>query len=178
MFNQSITVINKSGKVVSTSKHLVSVWKEAKAAYQARKAELKGTRNPGHHEKDARKALQNLSISDENLPKSSESYTKDHIRRSRTTSRRKSLHPPLERGYTDSAYVNEAGFAHQPQRASLELAHPDLIRRSTDPPRPNSAGSYDEHLAYGELPPPLPLRPVNTEVELRGKMSKLNQLLD
>src|ERR1700760_132532 len=170
MFNQSITVINKSGKVVSTSKHLVSVWKEAKAAYQARKAEIKSSRHPGQPEKEARRALQNLSISDENLPNRTEQYTKDHIRRSRTTSRRKSIHPPLERGYTDSAYVNEAGYAHQPRRASVELVQQELVRRNTDPPRPNSAGSYDEHLAYGELPPPLPLRPVNTEVELRGKM--------
>jgi len=34
---ETITVINKSGKVVSSSKHIVNVFKEAKAAYRERR---------------------------------------------------------------------------------------------------------------------------------------------
>jgi hypothetical protein len=178
MINQSITVINKSGKVVSTSKHLVSVWKEAKAAYQSRKAEIKASRHAEHRERDTRRAIENLSLSEEHQPNRTEHYTKDHIKRSRTTSRRKSIQPPLERGHTDPTHLNGAVYAHQTRRRSLDDPHPGIVRHSTEPLRPNSAGSYDEHLAYGEMPPPLPLRPVDNEIELRGKMSKLNQLLD
>jgi hypothetical protein len=179
MINQSITVINKSGKIVSTSKHLVSVWKEAKAAYQSRKAEIKASREADFRERDTRRALQNVSLSDEHLPQPNNSPSKHHVQRSKTTSRRRSLAPPpMERGYTDSAYANDAVYSHPNEPPEFEAPDRNLIRRSTDPPRPNSAGSYDEHLAYGELPPPLPLRKMDTEVELKGKMSKLNQLLD
>ncbi|KAK2625968.1 hypothetical protein QTJ16_004230 [Diplocarpon rosae] len=38
---ETVTVINKSGKVISTGKHLVNIFKDAKQAYQFKKAELK-----------------------------------------------------------------------------------------------------------------------------------------
>ncbi|RDW75286.1 hypothetical protein BP6252_06428 [Coleophoma cylindrospora] len=38
---ESITIINKSGKVVSTGKHLVNIFKDARDAYQEKKAELR-----------------------------------------------------------------------------------------------------------------------------------------
>ncbi|KAF7950147.1 hypothetical protein EAE96_007442 [Botrytis aclada] len=38
---ETVTIINKSGKVVSTGKQLVNIFKDAKAAYQEKKAQLK-----------------------------------------------------------------------------------------------------------------------------------------
>ncbi|QSZ36189.1 hypothetical protein DSL72_007314 [Monilinia vaccinii-corymbosi] len=38
---ETVTIINKSGKVVSTGKQLVNIFKDAKAAYQAKKAQLR-----------------------------------------------------------------------------------------------------------------------------------------
>ncbi|KAI6713606.1 hypothetical protein JHW43_003849 [Diplocarpon mali] len=38
---ETVTVLNKSGKVISTGKHLVNIFKDAKQAYQFKKAELK-----------------------------------------------------------------------------------------------------------------------------------------
>ncbi|ROV87847.1 hypothetical protein VSDG_09563 [Cytospora chrysosperma] len=41
---ETVTIINKSGKVISNGKHIVNVFKEAKAAYQDKKAALKAER--------------------------------------------------------------------------------------------------------------------------------------
>ncbi|KAF7858914.1 hypothetical protein EAF04_008955 [Stromatinia cepivora] len=38
---ETVTIINKSGKVVSTGKQLVNIFKDAKAAYQEKKAQLR-----------------------------------------------------------------------------------------------------------------------------------------
>ncbi|POR33386.1 Uncharacterized protein TPAR_06414 [Tolypocladium paradoxum] len=42
---QTITVVNNSGKIISTGKQLLSIFKEAKGAYQDKKAELKSQRS-------------------------------------------------------------------------------------------------------------------------------------
>jgi hypothetical protein len=72
-----------------------------------------------------------------------------------------------------------------------EVHHRELVRRHTDgeglasPSRhqrrhsvPSSRDSIDMDLAYGELPPPLPVRHHTEEVEVREKMTKLNMLLE
>ncbi|ROV95513.1 hypothetical protein VPNG_08935 [Cytospora leucostoma] len=41
---ETVTIINKSGKVISNGRHIVSIFKEAKAAYQDRKAAIKAER--------------------------------------------------------------------------------------------------------------------------------------
>lgn len=48
---QTVTVVNKSGKVVKTSKHLANVFKEAKSAYLEKKAELTAKRDDGLSQK-------------------------------------------------------------------------------------------------------------------------------
>jgi len=181
MINQSITIINKSGKVVSTGKHLTSVWKEARAAYKHRKAEFKALREAELYERQARAALQNISLSDEQLPIHQDHHSSRHYEQQPMyTARHESTGypPPLDRGYSDSAYINDGFHQHHNQPPVFEAPERQLLRRNTEPPRPSSADSYDEHLAYGDLPPPLPLRNSDTELELRGKMSKLNGLLE
>lgn len=42
---QTITVVNNSGKIISTGKQLLSVFKEAKGAYQDKKAQLKSEKS-------------------------------------------------------------------------------------------------------------------------------------
>jgi hypothetical protein len=167
MINQSVTIINKSGKIVGTSKHLVSVWKEARAAYKSRKAEIKASRRPQDPPPPPQRALEALSLSDGDHPQ-----RRDGPRRSKTQSKRtggrrteRGRAPALDRNLTDGAvYVHPAD------------ARGEVTRRSTAPGRPRSS-SYDEHLAYGDLPPP-PERAGEREEELRGKMGRLNQLLD
>lgn len=137
---QTVTVFNKSGKVVSTvsqephpdlgpypyrthtftltdapqSKQLVNVWKEAKAAYRERKAETAVTRDIEHQEKHARKALKNIQLEDDNASRAS-----SRASRSRRDPHRAKSHrdrPPFERGYTDSVYENEHAYDHHEKR--------------------------------------------------------------
>ncbi|TID20772.1 hypothetical protein E6O75_ATG05536 [Venturia nashicola] len=111
---KTVTVFNNSGKVVSTSKQLVNVFKEAKAAYRERKAEIAVTRDFQYQEKLARKALKNIQLEDDNASRPS-----SRASRSRRDPRRAKSHrdrPPLERGYTDSVYENDHAYDHHEAR--------------------------------------------------------------
>lgn len=189
------------------SKQLVNVWKEAKAAYRERKAEIHVTRNIQQEEKHARKALKHVQIDDgDNASRAS-----SRASRSRRDPQRTKGHkdrPPLERGYTDSFYANDRHRGSQTGSVKgrhtsnhikfeqgLAHAHPrghELIRRHTDGEfleagneserrhsyAHSARSSIDMDLAYGELPPPLPARNHNEEVVMREKMSKITLLLD
>jgi hypothetical protein len=210
MLGNSITVINKSGKVVSNSKHLNGVWKEAKAAYQSRKAEIKANRDTEYNEQRARHNLKHLSLSDEHLHRkvssragSSRSVARSKNGHRRTASGQHDHHDhhehrqhrehrdhnehssrrrpdPLQRGYTESAFGNETIYSHPDIPPEFESHNREMmIRRKTAPSNPRrSAASFDEHLAYGTLPPHLDLKPEDTEVELKGKMTVLNKILE
>jgi hypothetical protein len=224
-FAQTITVVNKSGKVVSTvshlplhaaspftnessqSKQLVNVWKEAKAAYRERKAEIAATRDADFEQKRARKALKHVRLDDDNVSRTSSRASRSKPHRSKSHRHRE--HPPMERGYTDSFYANDnvnidetrqrtaRNRAHLEQDLAggvPEAHHRELVRRHTDgdglgsPTNhqrrhslPTSHDSIDMDLAYGELnefPPPLPARVRTDELEVREKMTKLNVLLE
>jgi hypothetical protein len=178
---QTVTVINKSGKVVSTGKHVVNVFKEAKSAYRERKAEIKAVRDIELEQKRAQKALDKLNIQDNHNPLQSSPSTTHHNR------------PPLDRGYSDGFYTNHRlPYPTSRRKSSLrEESSPDgerLIRRHTTDltknmqplakSHPALETDIDMDLAYGDLPPPLPERPRSNEIELREKMSTLQQLLD
>lgn len=187
------------------SKQLVNVFKEAKAAYRERKAEIAVTRDIEHQEKHARKALKNIQLDDDNASRASSRSRRDPHR---AKSRRE--RPPFERGYTDSVYENEHAYDHREKRRDshngsvrsrhtsnhIQFEHAprgqELIRRHTDGEfleggkesgrrhsyAHSARSSIDMDLAYGELPPPLPARNQNEEVIMREKMSKITMLLD
>jgi len=187
---QTITVVNTSGRVVKTSKHLFNVFKEAKSAYRERKAEIRADRQAELDEKRARKALAAIGLNDDARSRASSRRSSKSQRRpepGRSKSHRHSK-PPMGRGYTDSVYANEEGRTHGPSGLRYER---DLFQDShrREITRRHSEGSpivrrsrSDEHidmdLAYGELPPPLPQRTMDDAGELREKMSKLTVLLD
>ncbi|KAI8931814.1 hypothetical protein NX059_011451 [Plenodomus lindquistii] len=182
---ETITVINKSGKVVSNSKHIVNVFKEAKAAYRERKAELQAERDAAVREKKAAKGVEALRIQDDD--------TRSHY--SKASHRSKSSRKPrpgLERGYTDSFYANDnprqspRGSTHrfeQDLAGDGRDAHmKELTRRNTDmhvqrTTRSKSDAFVDMDLAYGDIPPPLP-SPKYDDGELKEKASKITFLLD
>ncbi|THZ69616.1 hypothetical protein D6C88_07778 [Aureobasidium pullulans] len=189
---QTVTVVNKSGKVVSTGKHVVNVFKEAKSAYRERKAEIKAVRDAEIEQKRVQKTLEKFTLEDDHASQSS--------RRSHKSSKDKRSHqdrPLVERGYSDSFYANDRmQNPRSRQQSGLrnefdpdgERQHNELVRRHTtdmgkEIRRPTTSRSASEadvdmDLAYGELPPPLPERPHGNEIELREKMTKLQQLLD
>jgi hypothetical protein len=219
---QTITVVNKSGKVVSTvslptptarhfptdhsiqSKQLVNVWKEAKAAYRERKAEIAATRDADFDEKRARKALKHVHLDDDSISRTSSKASRSKPHRSK--SHRHGDRPPVDRGYTDSFYANDnvniderrrrssshrTRSHHEQELGGIPEAHnKELIRRHTDGENlgtvrhqrrhsvPSSRDSIDMDLAYGDLPPPLPARHHSEEIEVREKMTKLNILLE
>ncbi|KAK3647445.1 hypothetical protein LTR22_013738 [Elasticomyces elasticus] len=203
---QTITIVNKSGKVVKTSKHLVNVWNEAKSAYNERKAEIKALRRDEADSKDrdrkARSRMAALTIEDDVESRSS---SRRGSRSKRIdgpeTSKPRTERPIVERGYTDSFYANDTQVARRSPRpsplrhdshGSFRTSEPragELTRRHTTdlqlhhhrpttPTRSVSLDDIDMNLAYGELPPPLPERNYDTEVELRSKMTSLQTLLD
>ncbi|TKA83007.1 hypothetical protein B0A55_00842 [Friedmanniomyces simplex] len=203
---QTITIVNKSGKIVKSSKHLVNVWNEAKSAYNERKAEIKALRKDEAQSKDrelkARKRLEVLTLEDDGESRAS-SRQSSRSRRDDgpQTSKPRTERPLVERGYTDSFYADDSQVARRSPRpsplrhdshGSFRTTEPragELTRRHTTdlqlhhqrpatPTRSASLDDIDMDLAYGELPPPLPERKYDTEVELRSKMSGLQTLLD
>ena len=198
---QTVTIVNKSGKVVGTSKHLVNVFKEAKSAYNERKAEIKAFRRDQTskklEDKKVLKALEGLDLSDDDA--SSRRISRRGSEDGKSTRRKRTERPPIERGVSDSFYTNDRSpksrrSSHrpsplrndsqdEPRMGELSRRHTDgleLVAASRPPvsPRRASADDIDMDLAYGELPPPLPERKLNSEIELRQKMSGLQQLLD
>lgn len=187
---ETITVINKSGKVVSSSKHFVNIFKDAKSAYRERKAEIQAERDAAARERKLIEGVKTLRIDDDLQSRASSRHSKH----SKATTHRSKSHkhssrdrPPLERGYTDSFYANDPP---RPSRHRFEDdlagdardAHRrELVRRSTDMYVTAAAtkrrDSIDMDLAYGDVPPPLPAKTYEEE-ELKEKASKITMLLD
>lgn len=199
---QTVTIVNKSGKVVKSSKHIVNVFKEAKSAYAERKAEINARRKREDDEVRAQKKLEKLSLDDDASSVHSRRSTRRNsedarsVKRSKTKSEHKKERPPIERGVSDSFYVNDRrsqrhSGSHKPSPLREEVSAPrmgELTRRHTENmgmvearPKNSRSASLDDidmDLAYGELPPPLPERNYDTEIELRQKMTGLQRLLD
>lgn len=55
---ETVTIINKSGKVVSTGKHLVNIFKDAKTAYNEKKAEIQAEQRKRVGYKNSQKLIQ------------------------------------------------------------------------------------------------------------------------
>lgn len=192
---QTVTVVNKSGKVVSTGKHLIGVFKEAKSAYRERKAEITALRDAEDSEKKARRAFKDLSIDDDDDDTASRNSSRRSHKSSRSNGRSRRDHAPIERGYTDSFYANEqprTSRRSRPSNLRSELDPDDSIQRNElvrrhseavaniERPRTSRSASLndiDMDLAYGDLPPPLPPRRYDEEVELRNKMTTLQVML-
>ena len=198
LLNSLNAPINKANNYLQ-SKHLVNVFKEARSAYRERKAELRAIRDAELDEKHTRHALEEFTFDGTNSAASS------RVSKSRTTKKHKSHHrkrehaPAMERGYSDSFYTNDRVLRSKSRKTPASplrfeedyrrhVQGRELVRRNTDgeirltssrkPARSNSESNIDMDLAYGELPPPLPARHYPDEQELKGKMTKLQQLLD
>ncbi|KAH3913906.1 hypothetical protein HBI56_056220 [Parastagonospora nodorum] len=190
---ETITVINKSGKVVSSSKHIVSVFKEAKAAYRERKAEIKAEKEAAYQLKKLNEGVKAVRIDDD-----VQSRASSHRSKKTTATRSKShkpssrVRPGIERGYTDSFYANDsprtskhrfeddlAGNAQDAHRMEIVRRNSDqAVQKSSRPePRRKSEGYIDMDLAYGDIPPPLPAKKYD-DGELKEKASKITMLLD
>lgn len=90
---------------------------------------------------------------------------------------------PSERrhGHNPSPLHHEAADDDEPRIKELTRRHTDLElmpQRRHQPSRRASADHIDMDLAYGEMPPTLPPRRHDDEIELRTKMTGLQRLLE
>ncbi|KAL9604664.1 MAG: hypothetical protein Q9219_000384 [cf. Caloplaca sp. 3 TL-2023] len=171
------------------SKHLINVFKEAKAAYRERKAEIVGGRQYELNEKKARRALKGFAIEDDISSKTSK-----HSSGSKHSQRRPSSH----RYFSDSVATSGLDRVVSPPSSPLKLQQ-DSVSSPTSPRRTltrrhtnfdgvlkspsitrsqSSPCDIDMDLAYGDVPPPLEVARADEEVELKGLVSKVKMMLD
>ncbi|KAL4953289.1 hypothetical protein BDW69DRAFT_7184 [Aspergillus filifer] len=154
---ETIAVIDRSGKVVSTSKHLFGVFSHAKNAYRERKAQVNSERNAKIAEQQALRALQNYTIDDAPSVASS--------RRSRSRHHHSSRRSHYDRSRGRSVYEQDL-HSSAPRGTSHYGAPGDMVRRHThheiamrEPDarpltaRSKSDANVDMDLAYGEYHP-------------------------
>lgn len=186
---ETITVINKSGKVVKSSRHIVDVLKEARSAYRERKAEIDAERKAASQEKKLRDGVKAIRLDDNDDTRSRASSHRSH-RTHRSSKSHRHSRPPLERGVTDTFYANDdpsrRSHRHREMEGDARDAHrQEIIRRHTAGPvqlahlsgRRASADNIDMDLAYGDVPPPLPSKHKEDD-ELRDRASALTKILD
>lgn len=164
---------------------MLAVFKEAKAAYRERKAEIVAERQLELETKQARRALRQFSFDERSAVPSEDGRKSKSRSRSKRTDR-----APTEARYQrdDLSTVREDddavssrrrpsrpdGFA---RRHTVQDEHAMTRRRG-----PTRSASYpgpsdiDMDLAYGELPPPP--TPAANETELKSLMTKVTMLLD
>ncbi|PYI28583.1 hypothetical protein BP00DRAFT_257602 [Aspergillus indologenus CBS 114.80] len=157
---ETIAVIDKSGKVVSTSKHLFGVFSQAKNAYRERKAQVQSERNAKIAEREALKALQNYHIDggDQHYQyDAAPSVASSRRSHSRHYSGRSRSHHP--RG--GSLYEEDVDdYYNQPREMVRRHTHHDVGVREMERPVPvrsrsdhPSHSQVDMDLAYGEFHP-------------------------
>lgn len=203
---QTIAIVDKSGKAVSTvsvsvphqcstcrliqssqSKHLVNVFKEAKSAYRERKAEVVAGRQAHHDEKRVRRALKGYTIEDDRSHTSSRKHEKSsHSSRRPMGDRQRSggfvrsetspIHPSSPRHFDQDLYTSASEPREMVRRHSARDG--DFMRPHGPPRSMTSPADIDMDLAYGDIPPPLPVTRLDDEAEFKGLVGKAKKLLE
>ena len=152
---ETIAVVNKSGKAVSTSKHLVNVFKEAKAAYQERKAEVVAGRQATH--KDGDKTPRALKATAEMSSLADTLRTDPNPTAAAIAEHRKSAAAPMDRSGVGRHLLIQS--THPPHnRFSQDLVTLDA---HSPPPSPSAKRSHktpDNALALSHRKPVPPRR--------------------
>ncbi|KFY58799.1 hypothetical protein V496_05947 [Pseudogymnoascus sp. VKM F-4515 (FW-2607)] len=181
---ETITIVNKSGKIVGTSKHLLNIFKEAKSAYQDKRAEIRAEIHGRNEEKLTRK-LENLRLEETRSVASSGRSHRSHKSRRPKHEGESSRRPATALTERNLAAASEAsgsvaGSRHggsrpatshrsptvyqgpyQPYVEDYNASRPTLVRHHTDfPPRyePAPMVSVAPRHDYHDYPPPPPLQ--------------------
>lgn len=204
--NKSGVVVKNSKHLINVFKEAKDAYMDKKAELRAerdRDHEEKRARkalnrlNLEEHERASRassRASKTPSRRHSNAHHRRKPRPEDDVSYDRPAPRRSSAdRPPMDRGYTDSFAQDVA--AHRIHRKPLPTDLPtpiendpafqarELRRRHTDPDPTvtilSRSSSPDMDLAYGDLPPPLPARrPLDSEEQIRTKMSLLTRMLE
>ncbi|KFY90878.1 hypothetical protein V500_04912 [Pseudogymnoascus sp. VKM F-4518 (FW-2643)] len=182
---ETITIVNKSGKIVGTSKHLLNIFKEAKYAYQEKKAEIRAEIHGRNEDKLSRK-LENVRLEDSRSVASSRRSHRTHkshrpkhdgesSRRPATALTERNLAAASEasgsvaasrHGGSRPATSHRSPTVYQtpyqaPYFEDYNASRPTLVRHHTDfPPRyePAPMASVAPRYDYHDYPPPPPLQ--------------------
>lgn len=168
------------------SKHLVNVFKEAKSAYRERKAEIVAGRKYYLEQKRVHQLKAHGPNDDRSSSRSSKTSKQKHTSSrpdSENQSHGRSARSPTSPVYPESHCRMERDLHDRPMPPG------ELIRRHTTrdadftpPPSPRRTMSSPSHidmdLAYGDIPPPLPVARPDEEAEFRGLVGKVKMLLD
>ncbi|KAF2860614.1 hypothetical protein K470DRAFT_247261 [Piedraia hortae CBS 480.64] len=182
--NQTVTIVNQSGKVIKTSKHLVNVFKDAKLAYDEKKAEIKAFRRVDEIRRI--EAAKSASQSNKRSTRGEGSHFRKHSHDA-AASRRGSgsqrgsgtSRPVLERGYTETFTPDNASSVPSRPCGELTRRHTATIAAPATAVPKQTKEEVDMALAYGPfVPPPVGTTPHQNEVMLREKMSSLQVMLD
>ncbi|OJJ85949.1 uncharacterized protein ASPGLDRAFT_65136 [Aspergillus glaucus CBS 516.65] len=156
-FGETVAVIDKSGKVVNTSKQVFGIFNNARNAYRERKSQFQYERNAKVAERQAMKAMENFSFDDGQSVASSR-----RSGRSRSVARRpsgRSQHPRRASSRAPSHYSDEESV-YAPPPAALPRRHTQPIMNTRDVPqqrpptgRTMSDADVDMDLAYGDYNP-------------------------
>ncbi|KAL8797759.1 MAG: hypothetical protein Q9195_000111 [Heterodermia aff. obscurata] len=175
---KTVMVIDQTGKAVNTSKHVINIFKEAKSAYRERKAEVVAARHHDEEEKMMRRALKAQKHQDRSVASSRRSSRSGHP----------SKRPTTERHHTTPLSPRSPKFdadGNSSPRGELVRRHTDRESGFTPPATPRralttsaAAEEIDMDLAYGEIPPPLPVATVDEEAELKGLVNKVKMILE
>jgi hypothetical protein len=146
---QTIAIVDKSGKVVSTTKQLRNVFKEAKMAYQERKADITAERKM-REERELRKAIKAMSVADESRSDVSRSQSRSHrheghgTRETELRSRSNGGEHRHSSGSVRSGHSSPSSPAlqHSPARSPLS-------RHASSHTSPNLENNHDYYAAAG-----------------------------
>jgi hypothetical protein len=143
---QTIMIVDKSNKVVGTSKQLKNVFKEAKMAYMEKKAEI-ASEKAKKEDRELQKAIKAMSIAE------SESVRSDRPRRHRSSSRRdhdRERRPDLHiRPSHDRHYSGSSVHSGRSRRSSVSPRSPHSPSGHRSPVyRSPTYADYDEPPAY------------------------------
>jgi len=204
LLGQTIAVYDQTGKVISDSKHLLNVFKEAKSAYRERKAEIVASRHAHSDGKHGRKAVNAYTIEDGNSSyRSSPRSVQGSVHRKPVPERRYSgetarsatstIYPSSNRRFEQDLHTRDLRRSSRSSTSSDSRRdpHQELARRHTtmydipghrsapiSPIRSRSADGIDMNLAYGELPHDLVVARTGDEAELKGLVGTVTKLLD
>jgi hypothetical protein len=148
---QTIAIVDKSNKVVSTSKQLKNVFKEAKMAYLERKAEIMAERRQ-KEDKELRKALKAASIADDETE--SRASSRSHSRRHHHSSKSQHDRPHHNRrpSLQDHRYSSSRSV-HSARSSRSSLSESPRSPRSHHTP----LGQFNEDLAHARSAPSSPV---------------------
>ena len=153
------------------------MFKEAKSAYRERKAEIVAGRQHELEEKMMRRALKAQKHEDRSVASSGKSSRSGHP----------SKRPATERHHTTPLSPRSSTFdagGNSSPRKELVRRHTDRESGFSPPATPRRAFTtsaaveeIDMDLAYGDVPPPLPVTTIDEQAELDGLVNKVKKLL-